>query len=258
MVDVPRLESILREAGELAMAHWPGAGAEPQVWEKSRNNPVCSGDLAVDAFLKRELGALLPEAGWLSEETLDIPEHRSGELVWVVDPIDGTRDFIRGRRGWAVSVALVQAGRPVLAMLNAPAWQEFWQAGQGQGAFVNCERLATSAKSELSGSRMPCVSLPPEDEGFIRIEQPNSIALRMAMVAAGRADLLATLRWGYEWDIAAAALIASEAGAAVSDVLGQELAFNKADPRAFGLMVCPPALHQAAVAHYAERASRLI
>jgi len=253
-----RLEPVMREAGALAMAHWPGAGAEPEVWEKSPNNPVCSGDLAVDAFLKRELGALLPEAGWLSEETLDNPAHRSGDLVWVVDPIDGTRDFIRGRRGWAVSVALVQAGRPVLAMLYAPAWQEFWQAQAGQGAFVNCERLATSAKAELSGARMPCVSLSPEDAALVRVEQPNSIALRMAMVAAGRADLLATLRWGYEWDIAAAALIASEAGAAVSDVLGGELAFNKPDPRAFGLMVCPPALHRAALAHYAERAARLI
>lgn len=77
------------------------------------------------------------------------------------------------------------------------------------------------------------------------------------MVAANEADLVATLRWGYEWDIAASTLIAREAGAAVSDAFGQPLVYNKRDPRAFGLLVCAPAIHQAALERIADRAEAL-
>jgi myo-inositol-1(or 4)-monophosphatase len=103
---------------------------------------------------------------------------------------------------------------------------------------------------------VPTDSLPPEDRDLTPVEKPNSIALRVAMVADARADLVATLRWGYEWDVAAAALIAREAGAAVSDAFGHPLAYNKRDPRAFGLLVSAPAIHAAAVERLAERAAR--
>ena len=89
------------------------------------------------------------------------------------------------------------------------------------------------------------------------VDQPNSIALRIAMVGADEADLVASLRWGYEWDVGAATLIAREAGAAVSDAFGQALGFNKADPRAFGVLVCSPAIHPAAVERLAGRAAEL-
>ena len=88
------------------------------------------------------------------------------------------------------------------------------------------------------------------------VERPNSIALRIAMVADDRADLVATLRWGFEWDIAAATLIAREAGAAVGDAFGHPLTSNKRDPRAFGVLVTAPAIHAAAVERLAERAAR--
>ncbi len=91
----------MREAGALAMGCWPGAGHTPEVWTKPQGSPVCSGDLAVDAFLRRELQALLPGSGWLSEETTDDLSQRSADWVWLVDPIDGTRDFLRARAGWA-------------------------------------------------------------------------------------------------------------------------------------------------------------
>src|SRR5690606_13089030 len=88
------------------------------------------------------------------------------------------------------------------------------------------------------------------------VEKPNSIALRIAMIADDRADLVATLRWGFEWDIAAAALIAREAGAAASDAFGAPLSYNKRDPRAFGVLVTAPGIHQAAVERLAERAAK--
>lgn len=234
---------------------WPGAGHRVESWEKTPGNPVCAADMAVDAFLKQELGALLPAAGWLSEETADDPARLARDLVWLVDPVDGTRDFLRGRAGWAVSVALLSAGRPLIGMLEAPAHGERWEAEAGRGAWRNGVALAASSRTRLSGSRVPADTLPKIDADLVPVPRPNSIALRIAMVAADEADLCATLRWGYEWDIGAATLIAREAGAAVTDAFGQALAFNKRDPRAFGVLVAAPAIHGDAVARLAGRAA---
>ncbi len=257
MIDRPRLEAIVREAGRIAMASWPGAGHALEVWEKSPGDPVCAADLAVNSYLRIELQKLLPAAGWLSEETADAPQRLAGDLLWLVDPIDGTRDFIGGRAGWAVSVALVNAGRPLLGYLDAPARDEFWHAEAGQGSWRNGEALAASRRTTLPGSRVPARVTGPEDADLVLVDQPNSIALRIAMVAADAADLVATLRWGWEWDIGAAALIAREAGAVVTDVFGQPLNYNKRDPRAFGLLVTAPAIHAAAVERLADRAKAL-
>lgn len=257
MIDRDRLLEIVREAGRIAHARWPGAGHALASWDKSPNNPVSEADLAVDRFLRRELGALLPSAAWLSEETADDKARTASGLIWLVDPIDGTRDFVAGRSGWAVSVALVSAGRPLIGMLAAPARDEEWVAVAGQGATCNDAPIRASTRAEFSGARVPVHTLPREDRDLVAVEQPNSIALRIAMVADNRADLVATMRWGYEWDIAAATLIAREAGAEVTDAFGAPLAYNKHDPRAFGLLVCSPHIHAAAVARLAERAARL-
>jgi myo-inositol-1(or 4)-monophosphatase len=257
MIDHGRLESIVREAGAMALARWPGHGHLLKAWDKTPGNPVSEADIAVDTFLKRELGALLPAAGWLSEETADHPERLGKGLCWLVDPIDGTRDFIRGRPGWSVSVALVSSGRPLIGALCAPAREEMWWAEAGRGARRNGHRLHASQRTELSGARVPADTLAQVDSDLVTVDKPNSIALRIAMVGADEADLLATLRWGFEWDIAAATLIAREAGAEVSDAFGEPLVYNKRDPRAFGLLVTAPAIHGAAVERLAERAARL-
>ena len=257
MIDAERLEAIVREAGRIAHDMWPGGGHVLDAWEKSPGNPVCAADIAVDQFLTRELGALLPAAGWLSEETVDDPSRLGKDLIWLVDPVDGTRDFIRGRSGWAVSVALISGGRPLMGFLAAPARGEFWHAIAGQGAWRNGEPLTASTRTEFPGSRVPADSLPREDRDLLMVEKPNSIALRAAMVASNDADLLATLRWGYEWDIGAAALIAREAGASTTDAFGRPLNYNKRDPRAFGLLISSPGIHEAAVARLADRAREI-
>lgn len=257
MIDNHRLEQIVREAGRIAHDLWPGAGHQVESWEKELGSPVCAADLAVDAFLKRELGLLLPAAGWLSEETADDAMRLNKDLIWLVDPIDGTRDFLGGRSGWAVSVALISAGRPLIGMLSAPAREEEWHAVAGQGAWRNGRRLAASTRGEFSGSRVPTDHLSEHDGDLEKVDKPNSIALRIAMVAADEADLVATLRWGFEWDIGAAALIAREAGAQTTDAFGQPLAYNKADPRAFGLLVSSPQIHAAAVERLADRAAEI-
>lgn len=262
MIDRQRLEAIVREAGAIALAGWPGDGHALDHWDKSPDNPVSALDLAVDDYLKRELRALLPAAGWLSEETADAPLRLQGDLVWLVDPIDGTRSFIHGRDGWAVSVALVNASRPLLGYLYAPARArdeggELWQAEAGKGSWRNGKRLKASRRLELPGARVPAWKLHEEDADLEKVAQPNSIALRMAMVANDEADLVASLRWGYEWDIAAAGLIAREAGAAVTDAFGHPLNYNKRDPKAFGVLVSAPGIHTAAVERLATRAEAL-
>ncbi|KPF63715.1 3'(2'),5'-bisphosphate nucleotidase CysQ [Porphyrobacter sp. AAP60] len=257
MIDRDRLLTIVREAGRIAHSRWPGAGHDLHSWDKTPGNPVCEADLEVDRFLKRELARLLPSAAWLSEETADDKTRTASGLIWLVDPVDGTRDFVAGRSGWAVSVALVSGGRPLIGMLAAPARGEEWVAVAGQGATLNGLPIRASMRSTFPGARVPTHSLPKDDSDLVAVEQPNSIALRIAMVADNRADLVATLRWGFEWDIAAAALIAREAGAEVSDAFGQPLAYNKHDPRDFGVLVCSPAIHAAAVARLAERAAAL-
>ncbi|WP_067732259.1 3'(2'),5'-bisphosphate nucleotidase CysQ [Novosphingobium naphthalenivorans] len=261
MIDREKLEAIVREAGRIALAGWPGDGHVLDHWEKTPGSPVSAIDLEVDSFLKKELHALLPAAGWLSEETVDAPARLKEALVWLVDPVDGTRDFIRGRTGWAISVALVNTRRPLLGYLYAPARRreeggEFWSGEAGKGAWRNGERLSASRRESLSGARVPAHKLAPEDADLQLVEQPNSIALRMAMVAANEADLLATLRWGFEWDIAAAGLIAREAGAVVTDAFGRPLNYNKHDPRAFGVLCASNGIHAQAVERLAERAER--
>ena len=238
MIDRSRLEAIMDEAGRIAIGLWPGDGHEVRRWEKEPGSPVCDADIEVDGYLRKQLGQLLPAAGWLSEETVDDPERLDKGLIWLVDPIDGTRDFIRGRKGWCVSVALISDGRPLIA----------WRNG---------EKLSASTRQEFAGARVPAASLQKVDQILTMVDQPNSIALRVAMVGADEADLVATLRWGFEWDIGAAALIAREAGATVSDAFGKPFVYNQRDPRAFGLMVSAPDIHGDAVEHLAERAKTL-
>lgn len=247
--------AIAREAAHMALGRWRTDFAR---WEKVPGSPVCEVDLDVDRMLHARLSALLPDAGWLSEETADSADRLARRRVWVVDPIDGTRDYIRGRTGWCVSVALVEDGRPVLGVLDAAARGEVWSAAAGVGATLNGRPIMAGQRSSLPGARVPVDALPKADRDLVAVEKPKSIALRIAMVAADAADLVATLRWGNEWDIAAAALIASEAGAAASDALGQPLVFNKPDPRAFGVLATAPRIHAAAVARLEERARRII
>lgn len=257
MIDQNQFQEIVREAGRMAYARWPGAGHTLDSWEKTPGDPVSEADLAVDKFLRRELLRLLPAAAWLSEESTDDYVRVGQDLIWLVDPIDGTRDFVRGKAGWAVSVALVSAGKPLIGMLSAPARDEEWFSVAGRGATLNGEVLTASSRKQFSGARVPVDQLPSADSDLVVVEKPNSIALRIAMVANDRADLVATLRWGFEWDIGAATLIAREAGARVTDAFGKPLAYNKRDPRDFGVLVSAPAIHSEAVARIAERAEAL-
>ncbi len=246
--------AVAAEAGALALRHWRTDFAR---WEKAPGDPVSQVDLDVNTLIRARLTALLPEAGWLSEETADNADRLGCAQVWVVDPIDGTRDFIGGRDGWAVSIALVECGKVTIGVLDASARGRIFRASLGEGATCNGAAIHVGDRARFSGARVPTDGLPEVDRDLVPVAKPNSIALRIAMVAADEADLVATLRWGSEWDIAAAALIAREAGAAVTDALGKSLAFNTPSAKAFGVLATTPGIHAAAVDRLSERARAL-
>lgn len=256
MVD-PALRPIIDAvsvAADHALELWAGGATQVRRWEKEPGQPVCDADIEVNHMLRDALTAIAPDAGWLSEETADSASRLSASRTWIVDPIDGTRDYLRGRPGWAVSVALIENGLPVFGVLAAPARNELWVAEAGKGAWRNGLLLSASTRTRLSGARVPADMLPDVDRDLVAVYRPNSIALRMAMVAADEADMVAGVRWGSEWDIAAAAVIAREAGAIVTDALGQPLCFNRPDPFAVGVLCTAPDIHAAAVERLSVRA----
>ncbi|MEJ7926428.1 inositol monophosphatase family protein [Sphingobium sp. AN641] len=250
--------AAVADAADRALTLWAGGRTQVRQWEKEPGHPVCEADMEIDAMLRTSLSALDPQAGWLSEETADTVHRLDRSRVWVVDPIDGTRDYLRGRPGWAVSVALIEDGEVRLGILAAPARNELWVARAGRGAVRNGVSLVASRRGVFAGARVPADQLPHADRDLVAVEKPNSIALRMAMVAADEADLVATVRWGNEWDIAAAALIAQEAGASITDALGRSLSFNRPKPTAFGVLCCAPGIHSAAVERLAPRARDIL
>jgi len=246
---------IVAEAGRIAAGR---SASDYARWEKAPGQPVCDVDLEVDSFLREKLTALDPDAGWLSEETADLSDRIERRRIWVVDPIDGTKDYLRGRSGWAISVALVEDRQPLIGVPDAPARGDHWTARRGRGAWRNGRPIAVSGRREIAGARVPADALPPSVTDLVAVDKPNSIALRIAMVAAGEADLVATLRWGFEWDVAAAALIAAEAGACVTGALGQPLTFNSASGESFGVLVTTPAIHAAVVERVRDRALAVV
>ena len=233
-------------AGELALKYFH---EKSEWWDKSPGNPVGIADLEIDAYLKDRLLGARPGDGWLSEETADTHVRLGKDRVWIIDSIDGTRDFVRGRTGWAVSVALVEHGQVTVSALAAPARGLLFAALRGHGAQCNGKRLRVSTLSTLAGIRLPIdlanmtASFWPEPWPGQATEKPNSLALRMAKIASNEADAWLEGRTISEWDIAASALILTEAGGVVTDRAGTALSFNKPDPVFHGVAAANPALH---------------
>ena len=244
--DLALAAEIVGNAGRIAMAQF---GRSPAQWHKEDGSPVSATDMAVNAYLKGVIAAARPDDGWLSEECADGPERLDRRRVWVVDPIDGTRDFLAQRSGWAVSVALVEDGAVVAAVLGAPAQKRLYAASVGRGATLNGKPLAVSGLTALDGVRLPIdqanLAAPfwPSSWPGTAVAKPNSLALRMAMVAGDEADAWVEGRSIAEWDVAAASLILSEAGGTLTDRHGAALRFNRPQPIIHGLAAATPALH---------------
>ncbi len=244
--DLALLRDAALEAGRIARRYWR---EDPQVWDKGGDDPVSEADFAVDTYLKTELLHHRPDYGWVSEETEDDPARLTAQRVFIVDPIDGTRAFVAGEPTWAHSLAVAEQGRVTAACVYLPVRDKMYLAARGRGATLNDAPLAASTADRLDGATVltPRVTM---HERFWKAGVPAfdrhfrpSLAYRLALVGEGRFDAMLTLRPAWEWDIAAGALIATEAGAIVTDRHGADLAFNSMARQTAGVVTAATPLH---------------
>jgi len=249
-----RLERLAREAGRIAMGFWrPGARTSAEVQFKHGGSPVTAADFAVDRFLFEGVAGFLPEAGWLSEETTDDPRRLTRKTLIVVDPIDGTSAFMRGDPRWAVSIALVEDGRPAIGIVHAPALERTFVAQSRGGAFLNGAPIAVSSRDALAGAALVVPTdmrdfLERSSHGFDFAKRTPSLALRIAQIAMGEGDLAIAKANSRDWDIAAADVILTEAGGVLAELDGAPLAYNRPSSRRDMLVAAPRALIEATLA----------
>ncbi len=243
------INRVIKEAGAITRDFM---GKKVEQWDKGDDDPVTEADIAVDNFLRQELTSAHPGYGWLSEETADNTDRLSKDRVWIVDPIDGTRAFLKGRPHFTICVALVENGRPINAAIYNPMSDELFEATAGRGAKLNDKKISVSAREEIEGCRMlaygPMFKHPawPEPWPEMHLENPNSVALRIALVANGSFDAMMALNWKSEWDIAAADLIVHEAGGLATKHTGERFTYNQSEATQHrSIVAAGPEMHQA-------------
>ena len=230
--DLALIRDAAREGGEIAMRYFR---KDPETWFKNGQSPVSAADIAVDDFLRRTLRAARPYYGWLSEETMDSPERLSARRTFVVDPIDGTRAFIEGRRTWCVSIAVVEGGQPLVGVLDCPAKDEVYEAALDGPATRNGIAITVSSPSpstpRVGGPKQMLAQAPAYMRAGPPVSYIPSLAYRIAMVASGEIDATFVKPNSHDWDLAAADLILRRAGGALLDTAGSPPAYAGKDPR---------------------------
>jgi myo-inositol-1(or 4)-monophosphatase len=250
--DLALIERAARDAGAIARRYF---GGDYKRWDKGKGQPVTEADLAIDKFLHETLTAARPAYGWMSEESEDDPSRRAAERVFIVDPIDGTTAFLKGRPHFTIAIALVRDGRPEQGVVYNPISEECYAAARGAGATLNGAAIRVSDCDRIENCRMlapkttfehaiwstpPNTSWPP-----MQVETRGSIAYRMALVAAGQFDAALALSAKHDWDLAAGDLIVEQAGGLVTDHTGAPLRYNAAVPLQRSIVVAGPRLHAA-------------
>jgi myo-inositol-1(or 4)-monophosphatase len=249
------LAVIVREAGALAARTFRG---QLKQWTKHGGSPVTEADIAVDRLLRERLTRLVPDVGWLSEESEDDRARLGGARLWIVDPIDGTRAYLAGREDWCVSVALVAGSAPVLAAVFAPATDEFFFSVRGQGTTRNERPVSAAAGRELDFSRMagpkPLVQrLSPSPDEITLHPRIGSLALRLCRVADGSLDAAFAGGQSRDWDLAAANLIVQEANGNMTALSGDTILYNRREVTHGVLVAAGRDRHARIVEHFRNR-----
>jgi len=256
--DVSLIIDAAQQASEIALKYWR---SDQKVDYKDGGSPVSEGDFAVDSFLKQHLMAARPDYGWLSEETEDSDERLQKERVFIVDPIDGTRSYVAGNETWGISIAVVENGVPVAGVVYLPAREKLYAAEQGKGATLNGAGIQAGTRVDPDGATV-LASKPAFDPKWWEKAPPDmilhwrpSLAYRFCLVAENRFDAILTIKDANEWDIAAGVLIASEAGASVSDRNGAQIRFNTKSAASAGVFAAPEGLHNRLISLYTGRSA---
>ena len=253
--DAALLAETVREAGALALSLFR---TELKNWTKGASSPVSEADIAVNDLLESRLRTATPDYGWLSEESVDDEARLGRQLVWIVDPIDGTRGYLAGREDWCVSVALVEDASPVLAAVFAPASDEFFFAVRGQGAALNDAPVHATSGTALDFSRVagpkPLVErLNRSSEEIILHPRIGSLALRLCRVAQGSLDAAFAGGQSRDWDLAAANLIVQEANGNMTALSGDPILYNRREVAHGVLVAAGRDRHARIVEHFRNR-----
>jgi myo-inositol-1(or 4)-monophosphatase len=235
-----------RAAGAIVRGWYEG---NYTVREKAHDSPVTEADLEANTCIDAAIRAAFPDDGWLSEETRDSGERLGKRRVWVVDPLDGTKEFIHHIPEFCVCIGLVEAGVPVVGVEYNPVRDELFAGARGAGVTLNGAPVRVSTQPDLAAA---CVltSRSEADRGEweefrseLRLELTGSVAYKLALIAAGRGDATFSLTPKNEWDICAGAALLSEAGGRITDRHGQPLRFNRRDTRLPGIIASNAALY---------------
>jgi myo-inositol-1(or 4)-monophosphatase len=253
--DAALLKETVREAGGLALSLFR---TELKTWIKGESSPVSEADIAVNDLLETRLRSATPGYGWLSEESADDEERVGKRLVWIVDPIDGTRAYLAGREDWCVSVALVEGAVPILAAVFAPASDEFFFAERGRGACLNARSIRATSGTELDFARMagpkPLVERLKSAPGEISLHpRIGSLALRLCRVGQGNLDAAFAGGQSHDWDLAAANLIVQEADGKMTTLSGEAIEYNRREVTHGVLVAAGRDRHAKIVAHFRNR-----
>ena len=241
-----RIQSALNAARDVFARFTPG---EIEAEYKAGHDPVTEADRAVDAVLRRNL--LRAGEGWLSEESVDDPSRLEKSRVWVVDPLDGTREFVLGLPEFSVSIAFVEDGRPVAGGIFNPATEETMIGAVDSGVLYNGQPARASQRTSLNRA----VILASRSEvkrgewqQFLaqdfEVRPMGSVAYKLGVVAAGRADVTFTLTPKHEWDVAAGAALVESAGGFVATLDLTPLRCNQRNPLLSGLIASGAGLRE--------------
>lgn len=242
--DLARIREAL-EAARAVFARYTPGDVDARI--KAGDDPVTAADTEVDALLRR----LLPQdgEGWLSEETTDDLSRLDRRRVWVVDPLDGTREFVEGIPEWCVSVGLVEDGEPVAGGILNPATGEAIVGARGLGVTLNGRPARVSDRPTLSGALVVASRSEVKrrewegyTEGLFNMRPTGSVAYKLGLVAAGLADATWTLTPKHEWDVAAGVALVLASGGTVLTGQKDEIRFNREKPKLSRLIAAPPQL----------------
>lgn len=221
-----------------------------KVDHKSPEQPITEADRQANQIILKTLLGAYPNDGWLSEETLDNPERLKKERVWIVDPLDGTKEFITRVPEFAVSIGLAVNGEAVAGVIYNPSTKQMFSGYKGGGAFLNEKKISVSKTTTLTyakilASRSEIKRGEWKDfDGKFEIIPSGGMAHKMAMIATGEADGSFSLSPKNEWDFCAGTLLIKEAGGLVSRRDGSNFLFNKANPKTEDIVYGNKAIHK--------------
>jgi myo-inositol-1(or 4)-monophosphatase len=241
-----RIDAAITAAREVFQRFTPGAiDAE----FKAGHDPVTEADRAIDAALRKTL--LREGEGWLSEESVDDLTRLEKKHVWVVDPLDGTREFVKGIPEFCVSIAYIEDGQPVAGGIHNPATDETFIGAIDSGVRYNGKAATPSQKASLEGaltlasrSEVKRGEWKPFEDSPLQIRAMGSVAYKLALVSAGLADITFTLTPKHEWDVAAGAALIMSSGAYVGTLGLTPFRANHKNPLISGLIACGPKLRR--------------